>query len=99
MRRYRVTCLSCGESDVLTIDELNNRIDYFGAGMNTNFLSARFRKDREWGFECRCGNDNRLARSEGDEMDKLVAGSPDKIAAIAASLKIEDAKQFRMVAA
>lgn len=50
----------------------------------------------EWGFLCKCGNDNRLAKAEEKDMDKLVAGDKLTVANIVASLKIPDSAQFKM---
>lgn len=98
VNRYEVTCLGCGEKDVLTIDDIKHQVLLWAKMAATNFLSARFRGDKQWGFECKCGNDNRLARQEEKDMDKLVYGTPLSVKRIADSLKIPDKKQFRMVA-
>lgn len=95
-KKYQVTCLSCGESDILTIENANHLILDFAKQMMTNFLSGRWRRDLQWGFECRCGNDNRLSAMEKDEFQNLVQGDKLSVARIARSLQIPDAKQFRM---
>lgn len=96
MRKYKVTCLNCKRSDVLTIDESNHQVWDYAGKLMTNFLSARFRKDGQWGFECVCGNDNRLSSAEAKDFDTLVAGDPLSIKRIADSLKLDDSKQFVM---
>ncbi|TAL08210.1 MAG: hypothetical protein EPO02_13565 [Nitrospirae bacterium] len=96
-KKYRVTCLKCGESDILTIETANHLILDFAKQMLTNILAGRWRKDLQWGFECRCGNDNRLAAAEKDEFDALVQGSVMTVEKIARSLQIPDEKQFKMV--
>jgi hypothetical protein len=95
MRSYRVTCLECEESDVLQIDDLNHVVGETEKKLITNFLSYRWRPDQQWGFMCKCGNDNRLAPQEADDFDKLVAGDPITVKKIAASLLIPDEKQFK----
>lgn len=95
--RYKVTCLECGESDILTIDENQHVVTITEKVMLTPFRSFRWRGDLKWGFMCQCGNDNRLAREEQGDFDKLVAGDPISLKQIANSLKIPDEKQFRMI--
>lgn len=96
MKRYKVTCLDCNGSDVITIDEDKHVVVDYEEKFNTPFRVFRWRSDYKWGFECGCGNDNRLAPSESDSMDKLVKGDPLSIKKIAASLLIPDEKQFKM---
>ncbi len=96
MRKYRVTCLNCEESDVLVIDQDNHFVGETDRKLLTNFLSFRWRPDIKWGFLCKCGNDNRLAPQEADEFDKVVQGDPITVQKIADSLLIPDEKQFRM---
>lgn len=96
MKRYKVTCLECGDSDTLQIDDLNYRVGDTEKGFKTNFLAFRRRPDNVWGFECRCGNDNRLAPQESGDFDKLVQGDTMSVKWIAASLLIPDTKQFKM---
>lgn len=96
MQKYKVTCLECGESDVLTIDEIAHQVLDYDKKMHTNFGAFRWRKDMKWGFICQCGNDNRLAPSEAEDFDKLVDGDPLSIKKIAASLLVPDETQFQM---
>lgn len=97
MKKYKVTCLKCNESDVLVINDSDHVVHDFGNGAGTNLLAARWRGDGEWGFECRCGNDNRLSKHEEKDLKKLVVrGDPLSIKRIADSLKIPDNKQFSM---
>ena len=97
MQKFKVTCLECNESDVLTIDDIMHQVVDYENKMKTNFQSFRWRGDMKWGFFCQCGNDNRLAPSEADDFDKLVDGDPISLQKISASLLIPDDKQFEMV--
>lgn len=97
MERYKVTCLKCKKEAFVRISD-GHQIDYEG-GMNTNLLAGRWRKSLDFGWECTCGNDNRLCKQEKDEMDNLVTGTPQQIAQIVKSLNIADNKQFNMVRA
>lgn len=96
MNKYKVTCLNCKESDVLTINDIAHRVEDYERKMNTNFGAFRWRGDMQWGFICQCGNDNRLAASENTDFDKLVKGDELSMKKIAASLLIDDSKQFLM---
>lgn len=96
MKKYQITCLKCKDSDILTIDENSHQVLLFGKQMNTSLLAARFRKDNQWGFECKCGNDNRLSLVEKDEFAQLVQGDALTVQRIADSLKIDDKLQFEM---
>lgn len=96
-KRFKVTCLECGQEDILTIEPSNHLVLDFAKQMMTNILAARWRQDLQWGFECRCGNDNRLAAEEKDQFDTLVHGDPISVKKIADSLEKADDKQFKMV--
>lgn len=91
---YKVTCLKCEGSDELKITP-DNTVFYTN---HTPIISSRLRADMQWGFECICGNDNRLSAKEAGDISKLVSGTPMSIKRIADSLKTPDEKQFRMVA-
>lgn len=67
---------------------------------HTPIISARFRGDLRWGFECMCGNDNRLAAQEKNQAPVLVKNASDQaMKHILASLRIDDRKKFSMEAA
>lgn len=93
---YKVTCLKCKKSDVLAIEDKGHVVLGYAKQIATNFLAARWRKDLQWGFECSCGNDNRLSYTEKPDFNKLVQGDTLSIENIAKSLNIPDEKQFRM---
>lgn len=95
-RQYKVTCLNCGDSDVLTIDEHSHTVIDYVKKLKTPFQSFRWRPDMKWGFFCACNNDNRLAPQEEKDFDTLVDGDPVSLKRIADSLKIPDEKQFKM---
>jgi hypothetical protein len=97
MKRYEVTCLKCKTSAFVRISE-NHEIMFEG-GVSTNLLAGRWRKSMDFGWECTCGNDNRISKQEQNEMNELVKGTPQQIADIVKSLDIADNKQFRLVSA
>lgn len=91
-KTYRVTCLKCKGSSVLHI--LNGTQVVYKDQMP--IIAARLRGDMQWGFECSCGNDSRLAREEKPQIKALVQGGAHAVAKIAASLKTKDVNKFRM---
>lgn len=98
MQRYQVTCLKCKKSDNILIDKRS--IIAFEKGASTNFLAGRYRKDMQWGWECICGNDNRLSKQEENMFDTLIDPRSNKLGIdkIMAGLKLDDSKQFKMEA-
>lgn len=88
--------MECGESDVHTFDELNHVLTFSEKILKTPLMAVRWRGDQTWGFKCRCGNTNLLAKQEKQDMDKLVAGDPISVKKIADSLLIPDDKLFEM---
>lgn len=98
MKRYEITCLKCKQSDICLIDDTSHAIINFGKGAGTNLLSGRWRKDMQFGWECVCGNDNRISKQEEAFLSELVTkGDKKAIDDIKKSLKIDDKKQFVMV--
>lgn len=97
MKRFKVTCLECGESDIVTIDEDGHQMLMQDKVMQTPIASARWRKDLEWGFECFCGNYDLLSNEEKGDWKKLISGSPLRIAQIVQILAQKPKKRFNMV--
>lgn len=81
---------------MLSIDEVGHRVIDYDNKLTTTFRSFRWRPDLKWGFECMCGNENRLAPQEAGDFDKLVKGDELSVKKIAANLLIPDEKQFEM---
>lgn len=97
MELYKITCLKCKKSDDAMIYK-DGRIDFAG-GAKTNFLSARFRGDANWGFECVCGNDTRLAKEELGDFEKLAYGTPMGLDILKDKLVKRKRETFTMVRA
>lgn len=93
VKKYLITCLKCkGQSQIQIID--GKQVMYID---HTPIISCRFRGDLKWGFECMCGNDSRLARSEEADAPMLMQrGSADALKKLIDSLKIKDEKKFVM---
>jgi len=91
--KYEVTCEACGGSDVLTVTP-DHMVMYTN---HTPIISSRFRPDMNWGFECTCGQDSRVAPQEKDQLGILIKNStPSTIAKIAESLTPKNELKFKM---
>lgn len=93
MDKYLVTCEKCGGSDELSITSDNKNVFY---KEHTPIISARFRPDLNWGFECTCGQDSRVAPQEKDNLETLVRGGEHAIASIAKALTPKNELKFRI---
>lgn len=91
-KTYRVTCLSCKGHDDLKVTN-DNKVFYTN---HTPIISARFRPDMNWGFECMCGNDSRLAIEEKNQLKTLVRGSEHSIKRLARTLTRGNELKFKM---
>jgi hypothetical protein len=91
-----VTCLNCkGQSRIKIIND--TQVMYID---HTPIIACRLRGDMQWGFECTCGNDSRLARDEEKDAPVLLQhGSAEALTNLIDSLKVKDEKKFRMVSA
>lgn len=106
-KKYNVTCLKCKKTNEVVITEV--RANEFAIDLNNYhkrhpenvaIISGRYRGDMQFGWECMCGNDSRVARDEFQDISKLVInGSKQAIEKITNSLKITDSKKFKMVEA
>lgn len=94
-KRYKITCVKCKKQDHVLIKE---RSILYESGAQTNLTSSRFRPDKVWGFECICGNYDLLAHEESKDFDKLISGTPSRIAEIANILSKKPIKRFSMEA-
>lgn len=92
-QKYRITCLNCkGSSKIQIINDKD--VIYVD---HVPIIACRLRGDLQWGFECQCGNDSRLAKEELSQIDNLVVkGSREAIQKIADSLKVKDKLKFNM---
>lgn len=90
---YLVKCKACKKASRLHIVN-DTQVIYQD---HVPIISARLRGDMQWGFECICGNDSRLAREELPQIDTLIkGGSREAMARIAASLRRADKSKFVM---
>lgn len=93
---FVVTCLNCKGNSRLKI--MNDKDVLYED--HVPIIASRLRPDLEWGFECLCGNDSRLAEQERDQLDVLVSGaSKQTLEKLAANLARKNEKRFSMVVA
>jgi len=95
MEKFTVTCEQCGGHDVLSITP--DRTVFYKE--HTPIISARYRPDMKWGFECVCGQDSRVAPEEKDVLGRIVRGGEHSIEQIAKSLTPHNELKFKMEAA
>lgn len=104
-KRYEVTCLRCKRTNLAVITKVREN-DYsidLNIGHRKNpdniaIISGRYRADMDFGWECSCGNDSRIARSEIKDVQELVVnGGKSAIQKIIKGLAITDDKKFRAV--
>lgn len=90
---FTVTCLNCGDSSRIKIIN-DTEVMYID---HTPIIACRLRGDMQWGFECICGNDSRLAREEREQAPMLMQqGSDQALRKLVDSLKIRDKDKFAM---
>lgn len=92
MEKYKVTCQKCGGTDELSITP-EKQVFY---KEHTPIIAARYRPDLNWGFECTCGQDSRVAPQEKDQIGRLVRGGEHAIDAILKTLTPKNELKFRM---
>lgn len=91
---FDVKCKSCKGQNRVGIDEDNNSVNWISLDP---IISARFRFDRNWGWQCRCGA-NDLLTPEEDRFwqNKSVHPRQQELAEIMKNLK-EYKPKFEMV--
>lgn len=96
MRNFKVTCGKCKKTSEVKIYENESnlypfhRVEYLEDG---NIISARFRFDDQWGFECKCGENNILSETEKRYWKHtVVAPKPQEMKSIVDNLKPEKQK-------
>jgi len=104
--KYKIVCLNCKNYNYALITSYNNdyiidlNTDHKERPKNINIVSARYRPDMSFGWECRCGNTSLVGRLEKNDIPKLVInGGVGAIKKITDSLRIEDKKKFSMTQA
>lgn len=102
MQTYVVTCLECGaERRIKVVESIDGpKVDWLESADNANhpIVSARFRLDNQWGFQCVCGNNDLMTTQESRSMINPVRPTPQEIAEIVKNLK-PDKPAFRLAVA
>lgn len=93
MKRYKVTCLKCKSSESIPIDTNRNLVAWEKV---TRIISARFRLDNKWGFQCLCGNNNLLTKQEDEKIKDKQNPDPKDISYVVKNLKPDNRKLFEM---
>lgn len=101
-KKLQIKCLQCNRTNTAIVTEIEqNRwsidLNYYHQQDPSNIaiISGRFRKDMDFGWECVCGNDSRLAREEFPDIKKLVInGGESSIKKITKSLSKTDKQKF-----
>jgi len=92
-KTYKVTCEKCGGHDDLKITD-DKQVFYTE---HTPIISARFRPDMNWGFECLCGQDSRIAIEEKAVLNQIVKNANElTIKQLADNLAPKSEHKFRM---
>lgn len=73
IKQYAVSCKKCKNKDDILIDDKNNI--YWK--QTEHIISGRYRLDMQWGWQCKCGNNDLLTRQEKTEINNLQ--EPDAI--------------------
>lgn len=94
-KTYKVTCQACKGEDIIKITD-SNQVFYTN---HVPIIAARLRPDMNWGFECQCGNDSRLAPEEKDQIGFLVQAPKMTLAKMTRNLTTNNELKFRMVPA
>lgn len=95
MRKLKITCSECGNSDHVAITEHNQII----WGKSTFIISGRHRLDGNWGWQCLCGNNSLLTVQERTTIKNLQFPDPLDIEAVVTNLIPEPNTRFAMEAA
>lgn len=92
MNKYRVQCTNCNNTEEIIVDKDNT---VFWGKMPTYIVSARYRLDMNWGFQCICGNNDIITKQEQKEIANLQAPDPVDISRVLKSI-IPDKPRFKM---
>lgn len=88
--KYNVTCLKCKKSDEVSIVD-ERHIDWNHSTTN-HIISARKRLDNEFGFQCKCGNNDILSEQEKRNISDKQNPDPQEVAEIVRNLEPQKAK-------
>lgn len=93
MKQYKVTCKKCAGSNVVNIDDNTRQVAW---QVTDRIISARFRLDNEWGFQCICGNNSLMTKQEREHITDPVKPDPKEITTIIKNLIPDKLNTFEM---
>lgn len=100
MQSYTVICKNCKASRDVQIHKtpVGFRVDWLESDENSNhpICSARHRFDGEWGWQCKCGNNDLWTEQESRVVKNKITPAPAEINAIVENLE-KSIKRFEMV--
>ena len=92
VKEYKVTCLKCKNYNIVPIAD-----DRTVAWKNCDrIISARYRLDGQWGWQCICGNNNLLTEQEDRYIENKQTPDPKQITEIIKNLIPDNRKLFEM---
>jgi len=86
--KYHVKCLVCQGKSAIEIDDLD-RIYWSDVD---KVISGRKRLDQQWGWQCRCGNDDIMTEQERQFITNPQTPSPSDIKRVVDDLIIQEPK-------
>lgn len=92
VKEYKVTCLKCKNFNIVPIADDRN-VMWKTAD---RIISARFRLDGQWGWQCICGNNNLLTEQEDRYIENKQCPDPKQINQIIKNLMPDNRKLFEM---
>lgn len=92
-KKFRVTCMNCKSNDLVTINEADRAVMW---GHVDRIISARYRLDNSWGFQCICGQNSLMTKQEKDQITNYQNPDPKEISEILKNLIPEKRQYFKM---
>jgi len=92
VKEYKVTCLKCKGFNILPIDD-NRHVMWKNAD---RIISARYRLDNQWGFQCVCGQNSLLTKQEDEYIENKQTPDPKQITEVIKNLIPDNRKLFEM---
>lgn len=92
VKEYKVTCLNCNNFNIVPIADDRN-VMWKTAD---RIISARYRLDGNWGFQCICGQNNLLTEQEDKYIENKQSPDPKQINEVIKNLIPDNRKLFEM---
>lgn len=92
VKEYKVTCLKCKNFNIVPIADDRN-VMWKTAD---RIISARYRLDGQWGFQCICGQNSLLTEQEDKYIENKQTPDPKQINEIIKNLIPDNRKLFEM---